>query len=204
MSRGSVIVNLRRMNRVLEINEELGYAVVEPGVPGSTSTTRSSGRSQAAPSIADLGWGSVVGNTLDHGVTYLPYGQDMAVQCGMEVVLPGGELMRTGNGLCPGQQGVACLQARPGPTPDQLFMQSNFGIVTKMGVWLMPTPGVLHAVLASGLEGHRPPAGRRDAAGADARQEHRSVPRSQHAPPWHRCSRVATSGTTATDPMPDA
>ena len=25
-------MNLRRMNRVLEINEELGYAVVEPGV----------------------------------------------------------------------------------------------------------------------------------------------------------------------------
>ena len=29
---GSVVVNLRRMNRVLEIDEELGYAVVEPGV----------------------------------------------------------------------------------------------------------------------------------------------------------------------------
>ena len=29
---GSVVMNLRRMNRVLEINEELGYAVVEPGV----------------------------------------------------------------------------------------------------------------------------------------------------------------------------
>ena len=25
-------------------------------------------------SIADLGWGSVVGNTLDHGITYLPHG----------------------------------------------------------------------------------------------------------------------------------
>jgi hypothetical protein len=29
---GSVIVSLRNMNRVLDINEELGYAVVEPGV----------------------------------------------------------------------------------------------------------------------------------------------------------------------------
>ena len=27
-----MIVSLRNMNRVLEINEELGYAVVEPGV----------------------------------------------------------------------------------------------------------------------------------------------------------------------------
>ena len=30
--KGSVIVSLKRMNRVLEINEELGYAEVEPGV----------------------------------------------------------------------------------------------------------------------------------------------------------------------------
>ena len=30
-------------------------------------------------SIADLGWGSVVGNTLDHGVTYVPYGVDMGM-----------------------------------------------------------------------------------------------------------------------------
>src|SRR5258708_16046461 len=30
--RGSVLVNLRRMNRVLEVNDELAYALVEPGV----------------------------------------------------------------------------------------------------------------------------------------------------------------------------
>jgi 4-cresol dehydrogenase (hydroxylating) len=30
--KGSVVVSLRRMNRVLEINEECAYAVVEPGV----------------------------------------------------------------------------------------------------------------------------------------------------------------------------
>jgi 4-cresol dehydrogenase (hydroxylating) flavoprotein subunit len=30
--RGSVIVSLRQMNRVLEINDECAYAVVEPGV----------------------------------------------------------------------------------------------------------------------------------------------------------------------------
>jgi 4-cresol dehydrogenase (hydroxylating) len=33
--RGTVVMNLRRMNRILEINEELGYAVVEPGVSWS-------------------------------------------------------------------------------------------------------------------------------------------------------------------------
>lgn len=39
--RGSVVLSLRRMNRVLEIDEELGYAVVEPGVRWSDLSTRS-------------------------------------------------------------------------------------------------------------------------------------------------------------------
>ena len=93
-------------------------------------------------SIADLGWGSVMGNTLDHGVTYMPYGVDMGMQCGMEVVLPDGELMRTGMGAMEGNRAWHVYKRGLGPTPDQLFMQSNFGIVTKMGVWLMPYPEV--------------------------------------------------------------
>ena len=139
--RGSVVVNLRRMNRVLEINEELGYAVVEPGVTWfDLYDAIQSGGHKLRLSVADLGWGSVVGNTLDHGITYLPYGQDQMMQCGMEVVLPGGELMRTGNWAIPNSKAAHVYKRGLGPTPDQLFMQSNFGIVTKMGVWLLPTP----------------------------------------------------------------
>ena len=77
--RGSVIVSLRRMNRVLEINEELGYAVVEPGVRWfDLYEAIKAGGHKLMLSCADLGWGSVIGNTLDHGITYLPYGVDMA------------------------------------------------------------------------------------------------------------------------------
>jgi 4-cresol dehydrogenase (hydroxylating) len=93
-------------------------------------------------SIADLGWGGVVGNTLDHGATYMPYGVDMGMQCGMEVVLANGEVMRTGMGAMPNNKSWHLYKRGLGPTPDQLFMQSNFGIVTKMGVWLMPYPEV--------------------------------------------------------------
>ena len=70
---------------------------------------------------------------------------DMAAQCGMEVVLPNGEVMRTGMGAMPGNRAWHVYKRGLGPTPDQLFMQSNFGIVTKMGVWLMPCARVLHA-----------------------------------------------------------
>jgi 4-cresol dehydrogenase (hydroxylating) len=139
--RGSVVVNLRRMNRVLEIDEELGYAVIEPGVRWfDLYDAIQAGGHKLRLSIADLGWGSVVGNTLDHGITYLPYGQDQMMQCGLEVVLPDGELMRTGNWAIPNGKAAHVYKRGLGPTPDQLFMQSNYGIVTKMGVWLLPTP----------------------------------------------------------------
>jgi 4-cresol dehydrogenase (hydroxylating) len=141
--KGSVIVSLRNMNRVLEINEELGYAVVEPGVRWFDlyEAIEAHGASLMV-SIADIGWGSVIGNTLEHGATYLPYGLDFQAQCGMEVVLADGDLMRTGMGAMDGNRAWHCYRRGMGPTLDQLFMQSNFGIVTKMGVWLMPKPEV--------------------------------------------------------------
>jgi 4-cresol dehydrogenase (hydroxylating) flavoprotein subunit len=139
--RGSVIVSLRNMNRVLEINEDCAYAVVEPGVRWfDLYEAIVKGGHRLMLSCADLGWGSVIGNTLDHGVTYMPPGQDMAAPCGMEVVLPNGEVMRTGMGAMDGNKSWHVYKRGLGPTPDQLFMQSNFGIVTKMGYWLMPYP----------------------------------------------------------------
>ena len=140
---GTVIVSLRNMNRVLEINEECAYAVVEPGVRWfDLYEAIRAGNHRLMLSVADVGWGSVIGNTLDNGITYMPYGVDMGMQCGMEVVLANGELLRTGMGAMEGNRSWHLYKRGLGPTPDQLFMQSNFGIVTKMGVWLMPYPEV--------------------------------------------------------------
>jgi 4-cresol dehydrogenase (hydroxylating) len=139
--RGSVVVNLRRMNRVLEIDEQLGYAVVEPGVRWfDLYEALRAGGHRLMLSIADLGWGSVVGNSLDNGITYLPYGQDFGAPCGLEVVLPTGELLRTGMGAMPGNRSWHLYKRGLGPTLDPFFIQSNYGIVTRMGVWLMPYP----------------------------------------------------------------
>jgi 4-cresol dehydrogenase (hydroxylating) len=141
--KGSVIVSLRNMNRVLEINETLGYAVVEPGV--RWFDLYAAIEAAGAPlmlSVANIGWGSVIGNTLERGTTYLPYGLDLQTYCGMEIVLANGDVMRTGMGAMDGNRAWHCYRHGMGPTPDQMFMQSNFGIVTKMGVWLMPKPEV--------------------------------------------------------------
>ena len=138
---GSISLSLRRMNRVLEINEELAYAVVEPGVRWFDLYDELRARgSRLQVSVPDLGWGSVVGNSLDNGVTYLPYGADFQAPCGMEVVLPDGSLLRTGMGAMPGNPAWHTYKRGVGPTLDPFFIQSNFGIVVRMGVWLMPSP----------------------------------------------------------------
>ena len=63
--RGTVTVSLRRMNRVLEINEEMAYAVVEPGVSwAELYQAIQAGGQRLMLSIPDLSWGSVVGNSL--------------------------------------------------------------------------------------------------------------------------------------------
>ncbi|WP_411152448.1 FAD-binding oxidoreductase [Streptomyces sp. A30] len=138
---GSVVVSLRRMNRVLEVNEECGYAVVEPGVRYFDLYEHlQAGGHRLMVSVPDLGWGSVVGNALDHGVGYEVYGDHAASVCGMEVVLPDGDILRTGMGAMTGSKSWHVHTRGFGPSLDDLFKQSNLGIVTKMGVWLLPTP----------------------------------------------------------------
>jgi 4-cresol dehydrogenase (hydroxylating) len=141
--RGSVMLSFRNMNRVLEINEELGYAIVEPGVSWfDLHDAIEAGGHDLVASIVDIGWGGVVSNTLEHGLTYMPYSLDQASHCGFEVVLPDGDLMRTGSGAMDDNPTWPLYKRGLGPTSTELFMQSNFGIVTKMGYWLMPKPEV--------------------------------------------------------------
>jgi 4-cresol dehydrogenase (hydroxylating) flavoprotein subunit len=141
--KGSIVISLRRMNKVLEINEELGYAVVEPGVRWfDLYEAVEAGGHNLMISVPDLGWGSVIGNTLDNGMSYTPYGDHFQSQCGMEIVLANGDVVRTGMGAMPGNKTWHVYKKGLGPTIDGLFYQSNFGIVTKMGVWLQPKPEV--------------------------------------------------------------
>jgi 4-cresol dehydrogenase (hydroxylating) len=58
----------------------------------------------------------------------------------MEVVLANGEVLRTGMGALPNAKTWQQYKTGYGPWIDGLFSQSNFGVVTKMGFWLMPQP----------------------------------------------------------------
>lgn len=141
---GGVVLNLRRMNRILDIDVANGFAEIEPGVTfAALYDTLRVDNIPLMMSVPDLGWGSMVANALEHGIGYNVLGDHAAALCGLEVVLPDGSLLRTGQGALPGSRLWHCHRRGFGPAVDDLFKQSNLGIVTRAGVHLMPRPEVI-------------------------------------------------------------
>ncbi len=138
---GAIILILERMNRILEVNGELAYAVIEPGVTQQQLYEYLS--SHHPHLIADCTdstpLGSVLGNAIERGYGYTPYGDHFGHLCGIEVVLPSGEFLRSGS------SGPDCPTWNThkwgsGPALEGLFSQGNFGVVVKGGIWLYPRP----------------------------------------------------------------
>ncbi|HEY8519126.1 MAG TPA: FAD-binding oxidoreductase [Gammaproteobacteria bacterium] len=140
---GSVVLDLKRMNRILEVDDRNHTALVEPGVSYFDFYCYiQEHKLKVWMDCPDPGWGSLIGNALDHGGGYTatPFRNHFDAHCGMEVVLPNGELLRTGMGALPNAKTWQQFKFGVGPWIDGLFSQSNYGIVTKMGFWLMPEP----------------------------------------------------------------
>ena len=139
---GQVIVDLGRMNRIVEVNTQLGYAVIEPGVTqGQLQQYLAEHKTGLWADATGAGLdASLVGNTLDRGFGHTRYGDHFLTCCGMEVVLGDGRVLRTGFGHYPNAKATHAYRYGVGPFLDGLFAQSNFGIVTRIGIWLMPAP----------------------------------------------------------------
>lgn len=140
---GSVVLDLKRMNRILKVDEDRAFALVEPGVSYFDLYRYIQEKGlKLWIDCPDPGWGSPVGNSLDHGVGYTTarFRNHFDTHCGMEVVLPTGELIRTGMGAMPTADTWQDYKFGVGPWVDGIFSQSNYGVVTKMGIWLLPAP----------------------------------------------------------------
>src|SRR5690606_11436535 len=140
---GSVVLDLKRMDKVIEVNEGNASCLVEPGVSyfDMYQHLQATG-SKLWLDVPDPGWGSMVGNALDSGGGYTaaPYRGHFEAQCGIEAVLADGEVLRTGMGAMPGAETWQQYRMGIGPCLDGLFRQSSLGVVTKMGFWLFPQP----------------------------------------------------------------
>jgi 4-cresol dehydrogenase (hydroxylating) len=136
-----VVLDLSRMDEIEQIDPQLGYAVIQPGVTFFDLFEEIQGAGHPLfVSVPALGWGSVLGNALDRGYGMSPYGDHVQQLCGLEVVLPDGSLLRTGMWGLEESPLAHVFKGGFGPNVDQLFTQSGLGIVVRAGIWLMPWP----------------------------------------------------------------
>lgn len=137
-----VVLDLGRMNRILEVNTELAYAVIEPGVTqGQLYRYLTENKTRLWMDATGAGEDtSLVGNALDRGFGHTRYGDRILNTCGMEIILSDGRVLNTGFGHYSNAQAAHVNRYGIGPMLDGLFTQSNFGVVTRMGLWLMPEP----------------------------------------------------------------
>jgi len=139
---GQIILDLGRMDRIVEVNDELAYAVIEPGVTQGALSTRLAERhptlwadcTGAGPDV------SILGNILERGFGHTAYGNRFQTVSGMEIVLADGRVLNTGFGHYGEAKAKHTFPYGVGPYLDGLFTQGNFGIVTRLGLWLMPAP----------------------------------------------------------------
>ncbi len=138
----AVIVDLKRMRRILEVNEEELYMLVEPGVTFGMIRTyldrKHPGYRYTYPLAPPQT--SALSNALMDGLNNMSmkHGAMSEWISGMEVVLPTGELVRIGSAAI-----VDSWHARvPLPDLSGLFLgwQGTTGIVTKAALHIWPCP----------------------------------------------------------------
>jgi len=139
---GGIMLDLKRMNRIVEVNETDMYAVVEPGVTfghikAYLDKHHPTLRYTYAFSPPSTG---VMTNALVQGLDNLSfrYGAASHWVSGLEVLLATGELVRIGS--CAASDTWQAIA--PFPELDGIFLgwQGTTGIITKMAVSLWPNP----------------------------------------------------------------
>ena len=138
---GGVIFNLARMDKILRFDEENWFAVIEPGVTYEQLQAKALNKGfQIMIPFGASPKRSVVSSYLERdpalAAASFEYGNFLIMD--MEIVLPDGEIFRTGQWSSGGEPGGPM-----GPVRNSLFRlwtgaQGTLGIVTKMGVKITP------------------------------------------------------------------
>jgi len=135
---GSVILDLKHLNRIRKIDGNMGYAVIEAGVTQTqlAQQLRSQNCSYFLDVTGSSGHSSIIGNAMERGISYNGLRAEQLMH--LEIVDGRGELIRTG--FQAQSEGTLSELYRygVGPSLDQLFFESNFGIVTAATVHLLP------------------------------------------------------------------
>lgn len=137
---GGIVLDMKRMDKILEVNEQSRYVILEAGVTtGQLKAYLEKNHPTLRFSIPDAPpSATVVGNIVIHGQGRLTqqYGFNSDMVTGLEVVLPTGETCTLGSGsVSPFWFALAPL-----PNLAGLFMGwcGTTGVITKLGLRLYP------------------------------------------------------------------
>lgn len=138
----AAILDLGRMNQILDYDHEMGTVTVQPGVSFRQleALLEENGRKFFMSAPGTTPDASVIGNALERGWGFGPYSDRFDFMCGMQVVLPDGLVVETGMERFPGAKSARFFRWGVGPWFDGMFTQSNLGVVTRMTVFLAPLP----------------------------------------------------------------
>jgi D-lactate dehydrogenase (cytochrome) len=136
----TIVLDLRRMDRIVEINTDDRYVVVEAGVTWAQLMGALEGTGMALLFGGTLsGLHATVGGTLAQNSVGVGRGFVADRLLGLEVVLGDGRVLRTGSGAAPG---TAPFTKHWGPDLGALFASDSgaFGIKTQATLLLDPAP----------------------------------------------------------------
>ncbi len=134
--RHGIVLSFERMNRILEIDEANRVAVVEPGViTGDLQREVESRGLFYPPDPASSAFCTIGGNVAEcaGGLRAVKYGVTKDYILGLEVVLPTGEVIRTGARTSKSVAGYDLTRLIVGS-------EGTLGVITKVIVRLVPLP----------------------------------------------------------------
>lgn len=133
---GGIVLSLEKMNRILEIDKENLMVTVEPGViTGNIHRAVEAEGLFYPPDPASLDSCSIGGNIAEGagGPRAVKYGTTMHYVCGLEAVLPSGDIITCGGKLVKNVTGYNLIQLLIGS-------EGTLAIVTKIILRLLPLP----------------------------------------------------------------
>ena len=134
--RGGIVLSLTRMNRIKEVSKAELLAVVEPGVTNAALGQSAANEGLLYPPDPGSRIVSTVGGnvaTCAGGLRGLKYGVTRNYVLGLEVVLPTGEVIRTGGRLWKDVAGYDITRLLTGS-------EGTLGVITEVTVGLPPSP----------------------------------------------------------------
>jgi glycolate oxidase len=135
---GGIVLSVEKMNRILEIDRDNLMITVEPGViTGDIHRAVEAEGLFYPPDPASLDSCSIGGNVAEcaGGPRAVRYGVTKDYVCGLEVVLPSGDIIVTGGKLVKNVTGYNLVQLLVGS-------EGTLGVVTKIVLRLLPLPKV--------------------------------------------------------------